>query len=694
MRVRHLFLLIAALLLTSGCAKSNAQNHFLNEWDNSKFSMFIHYGLYSQLGGVWMGKPVTEGYSEQIQSFGVRFSDWYAQTAQDFNPDNWDADAIVGLARQAGMRSIVFTAKHHDGFCMFDTQTTDYNVVKATPTGRDVMSELSNACAQNGINFGIYFSLIDWHFPPAMPISSHNADSIPPEHHQYNLRQVKEILTRYGNISELWFDMGSLTPAQSKELYELVHRLQPQCLVSGRLGNGYHDFSVMPDNQLPESPLVKRWQTAASIYPETWGYRSWQKHIPQVNKVNEKITDLVRVVARGGNYLLNIGPKGDGSVTAYEKGVLTGIGAWLKQYGAAIYGTTPTPFAQALPWGECTQKANELYLFIDPKYSGKWIEIPAWERHIQKIAPFETPTFACTIRHQQGATLCRVPDSQQSPWIVLRASLASHTNSTQAIAARLLPPNSLLSPANATVGWAHTLGDYYTGRNIAVHFRWNVSQSPIQIYYTQDEVGQSYRLTTAEGKSEVIKLKGTLLAQTKTIRTPWSKIHLRKAYIRQAGGVLGVIPKQIAEEKNFDPNKWLPAFGAIAPVIKGELTALYYVQDIDCDEDIELPVKLGFNNGVHLLLNGHQHFTAFDRQTNRILYRNVLLPLRRGRNRLVIKYFNRFNPGDLNYKISFLDSYTRYRQSIHPDKTNRITLEHVTEPFPLTDLNASNIRFK
>lgn len=694
MNIKRFFLLMAVLLLTSGYIKSNAQNHLSDEWNSNKFSMFIHYGLYSQLGGVWMSKPVTEGYSEQIQSFGVRFSDWYAQTAQDFDPYKWDANAIVQLARQTGMRSIVFTAKHHDGFCMFNTQTTDYNVVKATPIGRDVMSELSNACTQNGINFGVYFSLIDWHFPPAMPISSHNADSITPEHHRYNLRQVEEILTQYGRISELWFDMGSLTPAQSKELYEIVHRLQPQCLVSGRLGNGYHDFSVMPDNQLPESPLVKPWQTAASIYPETWGYRSWQKHIPLADKVNEKIKDLVRVVARGGNYLLNIGPKGDGSITEYEKGVLNGIGAWLKQYGVAIYDTSPTPFSQKLPWGECTRKENELYLFIDPKYRGKWIEIPTFEQDIEKIVPFETPTSSCTIRHRQGATLCLVSDSPKSPWIVLRASLSSHTDSAQAVAAQLLPPNSILSPANATVGWAHTLGDYYTGRNIAVRFRWNVSQSPTQIYYTQDEVGQSYRLTTAEGESEVIRLKGTLLAQTKTIRTPWSKIHLRKAYLRKAGGVLGVIPKQIAEEKDFDPNKWLPAFGVIAPVIKGKLTALYYIQDIDCDEDTELPVKLGFNNGVYLLLNGHQHFTAFDRKINRIHYRNVLLPLHRGRNRLVIKYFNRFNPGNLNYKISFLDSYTRYRQTIHTDKTNKITLEHATEPFPLTDLNASNIRLK
>jgi len=185
-------------------------------WMNQKFSMFIHWGLYSHLGGVWNGKPVLSGYSEQIQSHGGIFSDWYAAVARDFNPVDWDADAVVKLAKDAGMKSVVFTSKHHDGFCMYHSRLTDYNIVDATPYKRDVMKELAEACRRQDMRFGVYFSLIDWHFPQAYPISSHNADPLTPEHYEYNLRQVEEIMTGYGPVSEIWFDMGSLTPEQSR----------------------------------------------------------------------------------------------------------------------------------------------------------------------------------------------------------------------------------------------------------------------------------------------------------------------------------------------------------------------------------------------------------------------------------------------------------------------------------------------
>ena len=210
--------------------------------------MFIHFGLYSHLGGVWNGEPVRWGYSEQIQSFAGIFSDWYARTAYEFAPVNFDAQQIAKLAKEAGMRSIVFTSKHHDGFCMYDTQTTGYNSMDMLAQGRDFVKELSEACAKEGLNFGLYFSLIDWNYPHAYPISSHNADFVTKEHHEFSKAQVRELLTSYGRISELWFDMGSLEPWQSKELYELVKSLQPDCMVSGRLGNDYYDFAVMADN--------------------------------------------------------------------------------------------------------------------------------------------------------------------------------------------------------------------------------------------------------------------------------------------------------------------------------------------------------------------------------------------------------------------------------------------------------------
>lgn len=300
--------------------------------DKGRFSMFVHWGLYSVYGGVYRSKNIEWGYSEQIQSFAGIFSDWYAGAAEQFSAKQWDADSIAVLAKRAGMDAIVFTSKHHDGFCMYNSQETDFTIMN-TPFGRDALKELSQACKRHGLNLGIYFSLIDWHYPPAYPISSHNADPITPEHHEYNKRQVKELLENYGPVSELWFDMGSLTREQSRELYELVKSIQPNCRVSGRIGNDYGDFAVMPDNVIPDFVPNKPWQTAESVYKETWGYRSWQKHVPMKEKLAEKINSLKRVIGAGGNYLLNIGPTGDGAVTNYEKDLLLSIGKWIDSSG-------------------------------------------------------------------------------------------------------------------------------------------------------------------------------------------------------------------------------------------------------------------------------------------------------------------------------------------------------------------------
>ena len=300
--------------------------------DKGRFSMFVHWGLYSVYGGVYRGKNIEWGYSEQIQSFAGIFSDWYARAAEQFSAKQWDADSIAVLAKSAGMDAIVFTSKHHDGFCMYNSKETDFTIMN-TPFGRDALKELSQACKRHGLNLGIYFSLIDWHYPPAYPISSHNADPITPEHHEYNKRQVKELLENYGTVSELWFDMGSLTREQSSELYNLVKSIQPNCRVSGRIGNDYGDFAVMPDNVIPDFVPNKPWQTAESVYKETWGYRSWQKHVPMNEKLAEKINSLKRVIGAGGNYLLNIGPTGDGAVTNYEKDLLLSIGKWIDSSG-------------------------------------------------------------------------------------------------------------------------------------------------------------------------------------------------------------------------------------------------------------------------------------------------------------------------------------------------------------------------
>ncbi len=305
-------------------------NKKAHDWQELKFGMFIHFGLYSLAGGVWKGKKITRGYSEQILSHGYLPQGEYEKLTNQFSLERFDADAIVTLAKDAGMHYLVVSSKHHDGFCLYDTATTDYKSTNAS-CKKDIIRELSDACRSQGLAFGIYYSWIDWHFPLALPISAHNSDAIPREHQAYNIAQLTELLTNYGPICELWMDMGAPTKEQSEEVYELVQRLQSQCMVNGRIWNDYGDFLTMGDNKLPTVNLDVPWQTPASIYHETWGYREWQQRGDQQEKIAELSDTARQVVAEGGNYLLNIGLMGDGSVEPFEQEVLQGIGRSLKE---------------------------------------------------------------------------------------------------------------------------------------------------------------------------------------------------------------------------------------------------------------------------------------------------------------------------------------------------------------------------
>ena len=336
----------------------------IQAWQDRKFGMFIHFGLFSIAGGMWQGKVVDNGYSEQIFANGNLPADDYAALAGQFNPTHFDADAIAGLAQAAGMKFIVLTAKHHDGFNLFKTGQTTYNAVDGTPYGKDIVKALSEACARHGLAFGVYYSTIDWHHPGGNTYLPGNSNPITDAQAAFNVPQLKELLGNYGPISEIWFDMGQPTAAQSELFARTVHDLQPQTMVSGRVWNYQGDFTVMGDNDEPGVAVEEPWQSPASMFPDTWGYRSWQVRDNLQGKIEEQIGRLVRVVSHGGNYILNIGPEGDGSVVPYEADVLKGIGAWMQVNGQAIYATRPQPF-DPLDFGYATLGDHTLYLAVD-----------------------------------------------------------------------------------------------------------------------------------------------------------------------------------------------------------------------------------------------------------------------------------------------------------------------------------------
>ena len=458
----------------------------ISGWQDQKFSMFIHWGLYSIPAGIWNGKQIS-GYSEQIKGHAKIPTEEYQKLAAGFNPTMWDADSIVSLAKKAGMKSIIITSKHHDGFCMFESEYTQFDIVDATPYKKDIIKDLADACKQNGLKFGVYFSLIDWDYDGAMPfMSTRNSDSIPPKHHEYNLNQIRELLTNYGEISELWFDMGAPTYKQSAELVGLVKELQPHCMVSGRIWNDQGDFVVMGDNYQPEFKMGVPWQTPASMFDETWGYRSWQERPDVEAKINEKIHDLLNIVSSGGNYLLNIGPKADGTVVPFERQVLEGIGQWLEANGEAIYSAKASPVDNQ-EWGLITSKPGKLYLHLTQYPENNKLTIKGLNADIIKAAPLADTSFPLNTKITGSGLEIHLSDEitkdKYATVIVLE-----YKDELTYISPKALKPNEngafVLTPDNAEKYHSYSGHDYYSTKPTVIKLTWDVlndSKEPFEV---------------------------------------------------------------------------------------------------------------------------------------------------------------------------------------------------------------------
>ena len=675
--MKRFFTLLMVALVCIGASAQIAQEAY-NKWHQNKFSMFIHFGLYSVYGGVYNGKPVTFGYSEQIQSFAGIFSDWYADTALQFDPVKFNADEIVSLAKAAGMRSIVITTKHHDGFCMFNTATTEYNSVNATPSKRDYVKELSDACRRGGINFAMYYSLIDWNFPHAYPISSHNCDFITPQHHEFSKAQITELLTNYGPVSELWFDMGSNQPEQSKELYELVHKLQPDCMVSGRLGNGWYDFAVMADNKYPEGALQAPWQSAASMFDETWSYRSWQKRGDKHEKAMEKLRSLINVVSHGGNFLLNIGPRGDGSVVEFESDVLKEIGAWLKENGEAIYGTEASPFREDFAWGKSTRKGNKLYLILSGEYPTNGtieLNLPGYKLQDSK--------GVLTSANMKGSKL--LLDLPEKAYNNQNIEVVELTFDRE-----VLP--QIASNTTRTSNYSYDCFDYYSNYRSTVSYEWRLPKkntTKVELTYTPEELGKDITMneqavTLEGGKAITLKVdpktqwgkrfvcgpEFNLFDRASTIEANLNKVPLRK------GGEW----KEVTDEKITLPVNIIEDY--------------YLMQTVESPKEQDILLDVAAGNGIELFVNGASVMKHLNPYRCKYREEKVLVHLKKGTNQLVLRAYNRFEKETTLMLRPSLEQVIYKQSVVLSSPTDRVKVRRTDLATQHTDTELHNLRVK
>ena len=324
----------------------------------ARFGMFIHWGLYAQAGGVWKGTPNPKGAQEWIMcTMKIPRAD-YAAMAPDFNPVNYDAEKWVTTAKAAGMKYIVITAKHHEGFAMFKTAASPFNIIDATPFKRDPLKELAAACRKHGMKLGFYYSQnLDWHHPGGGGGDwdpTHKGD--PDQYvNEIVLPQLREILTHYADLAILWFDIpgGVINQARADKIQKLILECQPNIIVNNRLGGGYRGDTETPEEHVPATGFPGRdWETCMTMNG-TWGFgknnNNWKSSL-------ELQHNLCDIASKGGNYLLNVGPNEKGEIPAQSIERLADLGAWLKIHGEAIYDTSASIFPQAPAWGRFTTK--------------------------------------------------------------------------------------------------------------------------------------------------------------------------------------------------------------------------------------------------------------------------------------------------------------------------------------------------
>jgi alpha-L-fucosidase len=402
-------------------------------WREARFGLFIHWGLYAVPAGEWKGNT---SHGEWIRTTAQIPLGEYDQFVHSFNPVKFDAGAWVKMAKDAGMKYIVLTSKHHDGFCLFNSQYTDFDIM-STPFQRDILKELSEACKKEGIKMCWYHSIMDWHHPDYIPRRDWETDRPTAgadfdRYVDYMKSQLKELLTNYGDIGVLWFDgewESTWNEKYGKEIYDYVRSLQPSIIVNNRVGaaregmegstkeGGFGGDFGTPEQQIPATGLPGvDWETCMTMN-DHWGYNKNNHNWKSTRSIIQMLADIA---SKGGNYLLNVGPTAEGLFPQESIDRLRETGEWMKINGEGIYGTQASPFNN-LEWGRCTQKridaGTRLYFHVFDKPGDNRLIIPGLYNTAGNVFLLADPDKKqLPISRSDDALIVTLPEEANDPY--------------------------------------------------------------------------------------------------------------------------------------------------------------------------------------------------------------------------------------------------------------------------------------